>query len=92
MAESYIVKIIKDGVPAKPGEIGEIVTTDSNNYSVPLIRYRIADLAISLNKNETCSCGRGLPRIVKVSSNCGWSKRYMDAKLIFLYCFKDMVQ
>jgi len=48
MAESYIVEILKDGRPALPGEIGEIVITDLNNFHVPLIRYRIGDLAMAV--------------------------------------------
>lgn len=66
MAESYILEILKDGRTALPGEIGEIVITDLNNYSVPLIRYRIGDLAVAVDNSVTCSCGRGLPRIGKI--------------------------
>ena len=66
VAESYIVEILKDGRPAKPGELGEIVITDLNNYAVPLIRYRIGDLAVAIDPNETCACGRGLPRIGRI--------------------------
>lgn len=60
--ESYIVEILKDGKPAKPGEIGEVVVTDLNNYSVPLIRYRIGDLAEAVEP-ERCGCGRSSAKI-----------------------------
>ena len=63
MAESYIVEILKDGRPALPGETDEVVVTDLNNFSVPLIRYRIGDLATAMDENASCACGRGLPRI-----------------------------
>jgi phenylacetate-CoA ligase len=66
MGESYIVEIIKDGRPALPGELGEVVITDLNNYAVPLIRYRIGDLAVAVDPDEVCSCGRGLPRIGRI--------------------------
>ncbi|HYI11913.1 MAG TPA: glycosyltransferase [Thermoanaerobaculia bacterium] len=66
MAESYIVEILKDGRPAKPGELGEIVITDLNNFAVPLIRYRIGDLAVAMNPDDVCTCGRGLPRIGRI--------------------------
>jgi len=48
--------------PVKPGELGKIYLTTLNNYSMPLIRYEIDDLAIPSNKLQ-CECGRGLPLI-----------------------------
>lgn len=55
--ESYIVEILVEGRTALPGEVGEIVITDLNNFSVPLIRYRIGDLAVAVNQ-DACKCGR----------------------------------
>lgn len=66
MDESYIVELLVDGRPAAPGEIGEVVITDLNNFSVPLIRYRIGDLATAVNCNEPCPCGRSLSRIGRI--------------------------
>lgn len=66
MAESYIIEILKDGRPASPGELGEVVITDLNNYAVPLIRYRIGDLAVAMDPDEVCACGRGLPRLGRI--------------------------
>lgn len=63
MDESYIVEVLREGKPANPGETGEIVITDLNNFSFPLIRYRIGDLAVAMNESEACDCGRGLSRI-----------------------------
>lgn len=63
VAENYIVEILKDGRPAQPGEMGEIVITDLNNYCMPMIRYRIGDLAVALEPGKACACGRGLPLI-----------------------------
>jgi phenylacetate-CoA ligase len=66
VGEGYIVEILKDGKPAAPGEIGEVVVTDLNNYCLPFIRYRIGDLAEAVDSNELCGCGRGLPRIGRI--------------------------
>jgi phenylacetate-CoA ligase len=66
MAESYIVEILKDNRPALPGETGEVVITDLNNFSVPLIRYRVGDLATAVDNSQPCPCGRGLPRIGEI--------------------------
>ncbi len=66
VAESYVVELLKDGRPAQPGEIGEVVITDLNNYCMPLIRYRIGDLAVAMDNTAPCACGRGLPRIGRI--------------------------
>lgn len=66
MDESYIVELLTDGRPARPGEIGEVVITDLNNFSVPLIRYRIGDLAVAVDHSEPCPCGRHLSRIGRI--------------------------
>ena len=66
MAESYIVEILVEGRPAQPGEVGEIVITDLNNYSVPLIRYRIGDLATAVDDSIPCECGVNFPRIGEI--------------------------
>ena len=62
--ESYIVEVLCEGRPAQPGEIGEVCITDLNNYCVPLIRYRLGDLAVPAA--GACACGRGLPRLERV--------------------------
>lgn len=65
-AESYLVELIKDGRLAQPGEMGEVIITDLNNFCVPLIRYRIGDLAEQIDNTKVCPCGRGLPRIGEI--------------------------
>jgi phenylacetate-CoA ligase len=62
VSESFLVEIMKDGRPAKPGEIGEVVITDLNNYCMPFLRYRIGDLAVAMEQ-APCPCGRGAPRV-----------------------------
>jgi phenylacetate-CoA ligase len=64
--ESYIVEILVDGQPAKVGEVGEVVITDLNNFSMPLIRYRIGDMAIAV-KQTPCECGRPHSQIGAIS-------------------------
>ena len=66
VGEGYIVEVLKDGRPAQPGEIGEVVITDLNNFCLPFIRYRIGDLAEAVDPDAACSCGRGLPRLGKI--------------------------
>src|SRR5258708_1132705 len=64
--ESYLVELIVDGRPAEPAEIGEASITDLTNSSVPLIRYRIGDLAVAVDESRPCPCGRHLSRIGRI--------------------------
>jgi len=64
--ESYIVEILVDGRKAEPGEVGELVITDLNNFSVPLIRYRIGDLSLAVEQTP-CPCGRSHSQIGMIS-------------------------
>jgi phenylacetate-CoA ligase len=64
--ESYILEILVDGRPAKTGEVGEVVITDLNNFSMPLIRYRIGDMAVAVDQTP-CRCGRPHSQIGAIS-------------------------
>lgn len=66
VAECNIVEIIKDGKIAQHGEIGEVVITELNNYAMPLIRYKIGDLAEAVDEKTICKCGRGLPMLGRI--------------------------
>jgi phenylacetate-CoA ligase len=62
---SHYFEILNDKMkPCKTGEFGKVYVTTLDNYSMPLIRYDIGDIAVSSDK--VCSCGRGLPLIASV--------------------------
>jgi phenylacetate-CoA ligase len=54
-----------DGGPAGFGESGDVVVTSFQNRVMPLIRYRLGDLAV-LGDDQPCKCGRALPRVASV--------------------------
>ena len=54
----------ENGEPAAPGESGELIITDLDNYGMPFIRYRIGDIGVLSDRK--CDCGRGLPILEKV--------------------------
>jgi phenylacetate-CoA ligase len=66
MAESYIVELIKDGRPAQPGEVGEVIVTDLTNMNMPMIRYRLGDLATALADDGPSASGRDFPRLGRI--------------------------
>ena len=54
-----------DGSPTLPSEVGEVVLTCLTNGAMPLIRYRIGDLAAW--SEDPCSCGRSWPILQEVA-------------------------
>jgi phenylacetate-CoA ligase len=63
---THYVEVLKEnGTPCKDGEQGEMVITILTNYTMPLIRYKIGDMAIK--SDEKCTCGIGFPIIKDVT-------------------------
>ena len=62
--EFGIVEVLRDGRPARPGEVGEIVATGFVNPVMPLIRYATGDLA-ELGAGR-CACGRAFPSLARL--------------------------
>ncbi len=59
-AESVIVEIVDaNNKVVSPGCAGEVAVTHLATADFPFIRYRTGDIAV--RKEESCSCGRGLP-------------------------------
>ncbi len=59
MSENLIVEFVRDHNRDYPEQLGDIVVTDLNNYSMPLLRYKTGDLGSNID--GPCTCGRGLP-------------------------------
>ena len=93
MDESYLVEVLVEDRPARPGEIGEVVITDLNNFSVPLIRYRIGDLAVAADNSVPCACGRHLSRVGRIEGRTHAIVYCADGTWLpgsfFLHFFKD---
>jgi len=64
--EGVFVEILDDkGNDVKPGEMGHLIVTDLMNSAMPLIRYKIGDMALA-GDNTLCACGCQLPKIKKL--------------------------
>ncbi len=80
-AEKTIVEIVcDDGCNAQPGEVGEIVGTNLEEYGMPLIRYRSGD--VSALRAEPCPCGRGMPLIEQIQTRVDDIITTTDGRLI----------
>jgi phenylacetate-CoA ligase len=53
--DNAIVEVLKDGMPAAPGETGEVVATALHSFAMPFIRYWTGDLAT--RGPLRCPCG-----------------------------------
>ncbi len=62
MAEGLYLEL--EGV-SRPGQLGSVLVTDLLNPAMPLIRYRIGDMASWAE--GSCPCGRNLPRLERVA-------------------------
>lgn len=61
-----LIEIVNEhGETCKPGEQGEIVVTNLDNYSMPLIRYKIGDVGV-FQEYTNCDCGCNYPKLKKV--------------------------
>ena len=65
-SEGVYVEILNEsGEDVSPGEMGHLVITDLMNKGMPLIRYKIGDMAIAAG-DASCRCGVRLPKIKKI--------------------------
>jgi phenylacetate-CoA ligase len=53
--DGILLEVCRDGVPAPPGETGEVVITPLHSRAMPLIRFQMNDLAVA--GPSPCPCG-----------------------------------
>ncbi len=67
-SEAVILEVTGEtGRPLLPGQEGQIVLTNLDNFAMPFVRYAIADLGALRPPEERCPCGRGLPLLDHVT-------------------------
>jgi phenylacetate-CoA ligase len=76
----YIEFLREDGSAAAAGEEGAIVLTDLYNRGMPFIRYRIEDVGVWTQRS--CSCGRGLPLMERVTGRVADYLKRRDGSLV----------
>jgi phenylacetate-CoA ligase len=65
MENNYVELLDSQGNPVAPGEDGAVVVTSLLNRSMPLIRYKMGDVASM--PERACACGRTLPLMNNIS-------------------------
>lgn len=68
--EACIIEITdKEGHPLPDGQVGQVCTTDLDNYVFPFLRYHVGDMAYI--KTDPCPCGRATRLIGEVMGRAG---------------------
>jgi phenylacetate-CoA ligase len=89
--EDFIIEILDENLaPVEDGEIGNIYVTSLDNYSMPLIRYKIDDRGSFTN--EICPCGRNLKMFGQVEGRVSDIIVSPSGKHISLYYFALLFQ
>ncbi len=63
---NHLEVVDESGRNVGAGQVGEIVLTNLNNYSMPLLRYKIGDRAETANDQKRCPCGCNYAKIERV--------------------------
>jgi phenylacetate-CoA ligase len=63
-SDGLYVEVLVNGKPAGDGQAGAIVVTDLANRAMPILRYKVGDVAALTSR--PCPCGRGLPLLERI--------------------------
>ena len=78
---THVLEVVdSDGTSCSSGKVGELLVTALENFTMPLIRYRIRDRAAM--SDETCSCGRGLRMLKSIEGRSTSSFRNKQGDII----------
>lgn len=79
--DTLIVEIVgPDGNTVPAGTPGAVVVTDLTNYAMPIIRYKIGDVATM--KKEPCSCGMSYPLLESLNGRIADYVRTPSGKFV----------
>ncbi|MCS5488986.1 phenylacetate--CoA ligase family protein [Algoriphagus limi] len=66
MSPHVVVELLDDyDREVKPGQVGRVILTGLDNFTTPLIRYELGDMAVK-SKLKKCPCGMELPLLGEV--------------------------
>ncbi len=84
------LEVLRDGVPAKDGEAGELYVTSLHNHAMPFVRYKTGDRGIL--RREGCTCGGGRPVLELLSGRVGDFVLLADGTRLPSYLFLRPVE
>jgi phenylacetate-CoA ligase len=80
--ENNYIEVLRDGKPAVPGDMGELIVTNLNNRGMPFIRYAIGDSG-AWHTGGDCPCGRTAPMLKSIVGRSGESFQTRDGRTVW---------
>jgi len=89
---SYVEVLGRNMEPVGPGEVGTVYVTVLTNFSMPLVRYEIGDMAVPSERSR-CACGRSTPLLDRVVGRTSGVFKTRDGRLVtgafFTHLFRN---
>jgi phenylacetate-CoA ligase len=86
---NFLEIIDRNGNPVTEGQEGRIIVTTLHNFSMPLIRYEIGDLAVI--GPERCNCGNFFPCLKNISGRFEEQFIKKDGTIVIGYFFVHLL-
>ena len=83
--EYGITEIISESKAMKESGMGKLITTDLQNYAMPMIRYDTQDIVKYLD--EDCSCGRKLIKVESIGGRDTDILKFSNGKFLIVHNF-----
>lgn len=86
---NYLEIIDRENNPVFEGQAGRVIVTNLHNYSMPLIRYEIGDMAVIGPKK--CNCGNFLPCVKEISGRLEEQFIKRNGSIVIGYFFVHLI-
>lgn len=81
-----------NGIEVGVGELGRVVVTRLDGFSMPLIRYYLGDLAVKENPEMKCKCGRSLPILKRIVGRDTDIVKTKSGKVLIVHFFTGILE
>ncbi len=89
---TYVEVVDENGIEVSAGESGRLLLTTLRNFTMPLLRYEVGDIAVK--SADRCSCGRPYPLLARIEGRQSGSILRSDGGVVspvfFVHCMGVM--
>lgn len=82
----------EQGQEVAPGELGYVVVTRLDGFSMPLIRYYLGDLAIKEDPTKICGCGRNFPMLKQIVGRDTDIVKTRSGRMLIVHFFTGILE